>query len=42
MRITVSSKTLPGGKGIKVYGVKIAIRINKIIKKVKSCLKLVQ
>lgn len=39
MRITATSWTLPGGKEIKVYGIKIAIRINKVIKKVKSCLK---
>jgi hypothetical protein len=42
MRITATSWTLPGGKRIKVYGIKISIRINKIIKKLKSCLKLVQ
>lgn len=42
MRITVSSETLPGGKGIKVTGFKIKISLNGTIKKIRSCIKQVQ
>lgn len=42
MKVSGASEKLPGGKGIKVLGIKVKFSLSETVKKIISCIKQVQ